>query len=257
MDIEHISVSRQSTWGQCRALYKFKYHLRLPSPEVEPPYFAYGKIVHKAIELHTQSRGKADIRVIVQDILSGKIDLEPGKKAHPLDLSYKKKLPEHLRSYLKLAERIGYDGEIEWPFLYDLDPPHGLCAKGFIDRLIVRDPDYFIIDYKTTKRGPWRKTPENITSDLQLQMYARVVQKKFGADPSRIKAALYYLDGAQLVAAKFSEETLENAEKFMLGAYRDIVNASPESVVGNPGPHCERCEYRRMCPFYKPKPWDA
>jgi len=256
MNINHISISRNGTWQECKQKYKFKYHLELSSPEVEPPYFAYGKIVHKAIELHTASRGKADMRGIVADLLTGKIDLEPGRKAPSLSLDYKKKLPEHLRSYMKLAQRIGYEGEIEWPFLYDLDPPHKLEAKGFIDRLIRKGDDFFIIDYKTTKRGPWRKTPENITGDLQLQMYARVVQREFGADPSRIKAALYYLDGAQLVAAKFSEQTLLAAEKHLLDVYRDIVNTPPEAVVGNAGGHCERCEYRRVCPYYKPRPWD-
>lgn len=251
MNIEHISVSRSGTWDQCHQLYKYKYHLRIPSPEESPEYFAYGKIIHKIIELHTLNRGTIEIGKLAQDVLTGVVDLEHGKKAPPLSLEYKRKLPEHLRHYMKLAARIGTEGLTEWQFNYDLSPPNNYNILGFIDRLIIKDSGYFIVDYKTTKKGGFRKNRQTIVDDLQLQMYCRVVQKHFNVEAKKIQAALYYVDGGDLVGATFSDKTLEQAEQHMLNAYIQIKDSNPDLVQGNVGRHCKRCDYRKVCPFYK------
>lgn len=252
MLIEHISVSRSGTWEQCHELYKLKYHLKIPSPEESPEYFAYGKIIHKICELHVANRGQVDIGKLAQDVLTGVVEIEEGRKAPQLSVEYKRKLPEHLRSYMRLADRIGTDGITEWKFSYDLSPPNDYKVLGFIDRLIIKDDHYTILDYKTTKKGGFRKDQRTVTSDLQLQMYCRVVQKHFNADPSKIQAGLVYLDGGlQVVGASFTEKTLEQAEKYMLEAYLEIKNSNPDAVQGNVGRHCKRCDYRKVCPFYK------
>jgi len=251
MLISTISVSRKGVWNQCHMLYKYKYHLAIPSPEPEPEYFGYGKIIHKIIETYTEQRGETEIGKITQQVLGGEIELEPGRKAPALSLEYKQKIPGHLRSFMKLTEKIGTEGECEWPIRYDLDPPHGKILNGFIDRLIVRGDEYTIIDYKTTKKGNFRKTRDTVTDDLQLQTYCRVVQKTFNADPAKIKAALYYLEGGDLIGAKFSAETLDKVERTLLQTFNEIRAADPDKVVGRTGWHCKRCDYRTICPFHQ------
>jgi CRISPR/Cas system-associated exonuclease Cas4 (RecB family) len=78
-----------------------------------------------------------------------------------------------------------------------------------------------------------------------------VVQKKFNAPADKIYAALYYLEGGNLVGAQFSQQSLELVEQELLQAYKEIENSDPDKVWGNVGDHCGRCKYRKICPFYR------
>jgi hypothetical protein len=259
MDITHISVSRKSVWEECQQKYKYKYHLKVPNTEPEAPYFLYGKIVHRIAEIYVQSKGKAKIEEIANDVVRGKIPLE--RKADEvinenqnllstIPADYKKKLPEHIKAIKKITTQMGTDGHLEWEFKYDLDAPNGKNMVGFIDRLFQKGDMWYILDYKTTKKGMWRKNASNITEDLQLRAYARIVQKTFDVPAKNIRAALYYLEGCELVGAKFSVASLVAAEQELLKAYNDIVERNPDHAWGNVKDHCKRCEYNKMCPFY-------
>lgn len=256
MDISRISVSREDVWQTCKAKYKFQYHLKVPSPEEEPFYFVYGKIIHKIAEEYVRNKGKILIGEIANSVLNGEIALEEYKEKityAPKEIppKYKKRIPGMLRSLERFSEQVGFDGEIEWDFEYDLDPPNKKMVTGFIDRLIEKNGTYFVIDYKTTQKGRYRKTPETILTDLQLRCYSRVVQKKLDIPASKIKAALYYLEGGNLVPVQFSEKSLIKAEMRLLKAYNDIEAADPDNAWGRVGPHCTRCNYRSICPFYR------
>ena len=247
---EHISVSRKQTWSDCQQKYKYRYHLKMIPEGPEQPYFVYGKVVHKIAEVFVQEQGQRTIESIAADVLSGKIPREEGAGPPILDSEYRKKLPEHIRNIKNITEKIGFDGEIEWKFKYDLQPPDGHFITGFIDRLIIRGDKYFILDYKTTKKGRWRKNASTIKKDLQLRCYARVVQKHYGAKAENINTALYYLDGGDLVSSKFSEESLIAAEQELHDALKEIIGTHPNDVYGRVGDQCKRCDYRQICCFY-------
>lgn len=229
--------------------YKYKYHLKVES-EFEPFYFTYGKIIHKIAEEFVKAKGSCLISEIATKVLKGDIEIDSGKKAPPLPLEYKKRLPDNLRAIKNLTEKTGYEGYTEWSFDYDLNPPNQMMLKGVIDRLINKKENWWIIDYKTTKAGPFRKSGIQLTNDLQLRIYAKVVQKTFGAKAENIKAALYYLEGQELAPVQFSQESLDAAEEELKKGYIKISNHDPDSVVGNVGDHCKRCEYKKRCPFY-------
>jgi CRISPR/Cas system-associated exonuclease Cas4 (RecB family) len=258
MEIEHISVSRQKCFETCGQQYKFKYHLKMPSPKPEPFYFAYGKVVHKIAEHYVDQKGEIPIGDIMSDVVRGKIPVEGEKLCPPIPDDYKKKLIKHVRAIQNLTDRIGCDGIVEHPFLYALDESKKKCVKGFIDRLIIKKDASgirraFILDYKTTKKGKFRVNGETVKTDLQLRAYARIVQKEFGIDPVNIKAALYYLEGENLIAAQYSEESLEDVERQLLRAFNTIEKSDPDKVWGKVGWHCQRCDYEQICPFYKGK----
>lgn len=250
MDIEHISVSRKQCFDQCEQAYKYRYHLKVIPSRPEPIYFTYGKVVHRAAELYVKNGGRLAISQIASDLLKGEIVLEHGAPTPQLPLEYKTKLPDHLRAIKSLCDRIGCDGHTEYGFRFDLDPPHGRYIKGVIDRLIVRGDKYFILDYKTSKKNAWRKDASTISEDLQLRCYGRVVQREFGVVPENIKAALFYVEGSELVATKFSQKSLETAERDLLETYRQIEATNPDNVWGKTGYHCQRCEYNDICPFF-------
>ena len=266
MNINHISVSRSKCYDLCQMQYKYRYHLKLASPVEEPFYFVYGTIVHKIAEMYVEEKGQRPIGEIANDIVRGKVEVEEHpdgtkKFCPPIPEEYSKKLQKHLRAIQNLTERVGSDGLVEHKFRYDLDPPNDKCVTGFIDRLILRGDKAFIIDYKTTKKGKWRVNSETVIEDLQLRMYARVVQREFGIAPENIKCALYYLEGENLIAAQYNEESLLEVEKFLLDAFRRIEKADPDKVWGNVGWHCKNCDYATVCPFYKPQQtgdkWDG
>lgn len=247
---EHISVSRKQTWSECQAKYKFRYHLKMIPDGPIQPYLTYGKLVHKIAEVYVQEQGKRLISDIAHDCLHGNIEVEKDQPPPVLEPEYKKKLPDHLRNIKQISDRIGYDGHLEWPFRIDLNPPNNEIMVGFIDRLIIRGEKYFILDYKTTKKGKWRKTPNNIGKDLQLRCYARVVQREFGAKAENIRAALYYLEGGDLISTKFTEQSLITAEQELHEAYKEIIGTHPNDVYGRVGDQCRRCDYRKVCSFY-------
>ena len=86
---------------------------------------------------------------------------------------------DHLRSVERITKEVGFDGHIEYEIKYDLDPPNNKLLVGFIDRLFFKDDKAFILDYKTTKAGFFRKTKETIKKDLQLRAYCFYVHEKF------------------------------------------------------------------------------
>lgn len=251
MDIEHISVSRSKSYKQCPYYYKLKYHDKIPNPGEEQFYFVYGKIIHKIAEQTIQEKGERKISEVVNDVLSGEIEIEEGKKAPSLPIEYKRRLPSHIRAIEKLNSSIGHEGITEHKFKYDLDSPNKKFVTGFIDRIILRDGKAWIIDYKTTKKGPFRENKTTIKYDPQLRIYSRVVQKEFGIDPKNIKAALYYLEDELILSASYDESSLDLIEKELLEVYNTIQNHEPNQARGLTGNHCNRCEYREMCPFFR------
>lgn len=259
MNIEHISVSRGKSYKQCPYYYKLKYHDKIPNPGEEQFYFVYGKIVHKIAEQHVQEKGSRPLKEIASQVLSGDIEIEEGKKAPPLPIEYKKRMPVHLKAIEKLNQTIGCEGITEHKFRYDLEPPNNKFVTGFIDRIIIKNNKAWIIDYKTTKKGPFRENNRTIKFDPQLRIYSRVVQKEFGINPENIKSALYYLEDEQILSAAYDENSLNLVEKELLELYNSISNHHPDNATGRTGDHCKRCEYRDLCPFFKNKSliWDG
>lgn len=253
MEIEHLSVSRRGVYFECNAKYKYQYHLRLPRDEGidEPFYFVYGTMVHKIAQEYVLRKGKTSLNKIATEILSGKLEIEEGVIAPKLPTEYKTKLPEHLRSIQKLHDKIGLDGLVEYEFLYDLDPPNHKFIKGFMDRIVIRDGKYFVIDYKTTKRGRFRRNKATIIKDVQLKTYAAVVRKEFNVKAEDIRVALYYLEGGDLFPATFTEKALDDMEEELLKTYNEILSHDPDNIVPNVGNHCKRCDYRKSCPFVR------
>jgi hypothetical protein len=250
MKIPHISISREGCYRECPKKYHFRYHLEV-IPEGPPHiYLTFGSIVHRIIEEHTKGKGQIPIDKIIKDVLSGKIEINPGEPNPPLDVEHKNKLKKHLEHYLRLAEKIGYDGDIEWEFKIDMDGNKRFMT-GYIDRVIIKNDSAFLLDWKTTKPSKWRTTDKTITKDLQLMCYCYVVWKQFNIDPKNIQAALMFLDDNKLVPVRFSEQTLLAVPERLLKVYKEIETTDPDKVRGNVGNWCQRCEFAAICPFYK------
>lgn len=250
MNIDHMSISREGVWHECQAKYKFKYHLKVYTDQETPFHFVFGKLVHRIIEEHMKSKGLKSVQAIKSEILSGQIQFEENSVAPKLDNESHIRLSRHLGNYIRMSEKIGFEGEIEWPFSLDLDPPNNRCIKGIIDRLIIKNDKAVILDWKTTKPSRWRKDITTITKDLQLACYCWVVNKHFGIEAKNISAALYYLDDGKLVPVKFCQQTLDNVPVRLTKVYKDIEQCEADKAHGRVGDWCRFCDYRKICPFY-------
>lgn len=252
-----MSVSRKTVWDECKKKYYYKYHIKLDPETEEPFYFTYGKIIHKIAEEYVLGRGSKELKEVTNLVVNGDIPLERNSNiatfAPKIPMEYKIKMPSHLKSLDKITNEIGFDGELEWDFKHDLDPPNNKFVIGFIDRLIKRKNNFFILDYKTTKKGKFRKDKNSIKDDLQLRTYAKIVQNHFNVPAENINTALYYLEGGDLISSKFSQKSLDEAEKILLDCYDEIKNYNPDNAWGTVGFHCQRCEYNKICPFFKKK----
>ena len=254
MKISHLSVSRKQCWDLCEQQYKYRYHLNVIPDKPQPFYFTYGQIIHKGAELFVDSKGEKTLEYFIKNIIEGNIALDRNseiKSKITLPSEYQKKLNDHIRAVKKITEYLGYDGDLEYEFKLDLDPPNNVTAYGFIDRLINKNGKIFIIDYKTTKKGPFRKNKFTIKSDLQMQTYALIIKEMFNVKAEDIVLALFYLEGCELISVSFDEETLKKCKETLIKTYNEILNKDAEKVIGNVGSHCKRCDYNDICPFYR------
>lgn len=254
MFIEHLSHSRMNLFEECELKYKYKYDQRIKSGEPEPIYFLYGKVVHKFAEEYVINKGKRSAPSILQDILQGVIPLERkegGDYGKPqLPQEYLARLNKEITNVCNICDKLGFEGYVEWPFNYDLDPPNKKAIVGFIDRLIpLHDgKKYVILDYKTTKTGPWRKNAVTIKQDMQLKIYARIVQKTLNISGENIAACLHYvLDNKVVGVQRFNDADLERTEQILLDSYNQIDDTPADSARANVNNHCTRCEFKKIC----------
>jgi CRISPR/Cas system-associated exonuclease Cas4 (RecB family) len=253
MHIEHLSVSRSGCFEQCQQQYKFKYHLKVIPDRPEQIYFTYGKIVHAAAEFFVEQKGQKKIRDIVSEIMTGELDFEGSDKIFTLDDDYRRKLYEHTAFIEKFTEKVGYDGDIEYEVRYDLDPPKNKIFLGFIDRLIIKNDQAIILDYKTSKDNSWRKNKKTIKTDLQLCAYALYVHEHFNIEPEKIQAALVYLENPTVVSTNFTKKILAETKQTLKKTYSTIESIDADKVIGNVGYHCKRCDFNDKCAFYRAK----
>ena len=261
MNIEHISISRGKLYKECEYKYKLKYHEKLLPTKEEPFYFVYGKIIHRIAQIYVEEKAARSLSEVSADVLRGKILLEGNIKAPKIPQEYKVRMPNHLNSVRKITEKLGTDGLTEHPIYVDLDPPNKKYIKGFIDRIIFKNDSAIVLDYKTTKPGPFRENAQSVKFDPQLRYYARFVSQEFKIPAQNISTALLYLDDYQIVGCKYTEQSLIDIEKDMLHLYNTIATKEPDAAWGKVGQQCPRCEYSDVCPFFKNKnqtvTWDG
>lgn len=247
MKIKHISISRSGVWHECQVKYRYKYHLEVIPNKPEPPYFAYGKLVHKAAELYVKDKGASNIHKIATELLSGSISDE--FKNLKLSQEYKRKLPNHLSSIEKITSKVGCEGLLEHEIKLDLIPPNEKFLLGYVDRIIFNEDKTMILDYKTTKPGFYQKDNNTIKHDLQLRTYAYYVCKQFNLDPSKVFCCLYYLENKKLVCTSYTQEQMSEAIDSLKKDYTLIESIGEGNAKPNVGNHCKRCDYQDVCPY--------
>ncbi len=110
------------------------------------------------------------------------------------------------------AAAFGPQSRAEVPLVAELSPPSGkgppLRLNAVIDRLVILDGEFLVIDYKTNRPPP--EKPESVASAYTVQLAAyRLALRKI--HPGRtVRAAILWTDGARLM--EIPSQLLDAAE---------------------------------------------
>jgi RecB family exonuclease len=140
--------------------------------------------------------------------------------------------------------------------LYDLWPGEGAALglevtverevdgvewSGRIDRIEQREDGPWVVDYKTGTSLP---SLADAAESIQLGFYVSAV------DAPEVAGAEMWFPAARQVSIprrKFDMSRLPDVEEAMRSAQQGIAD---ERWDPEPGPHCERCSHRTLCPAW-------
>jgi putative RecB family exonuclease len=269
-----LSYSSYRTYLECPLRWKYLYVER--RPETPRGYFTFGRVVHSVLEevvrpLVVPSARRKDGGES-QTTLRDWADLgEPGPPSGgraPMGAEQLLALYDRLwtnegystRDEEERYRSLGRELLLRYRERLELDPPSpvsveehletkwdGLAVHGYVDR-IDRTPDggLEVVDYKTTRE----LSAEDAASSDQLSVYQVLVEHNYRAPVERL-TLLHLRSLTPLRTPPRGPRTLEPLHQRM-GEVADGIRE--EAYEPTPGPHCARCDFRSICPEFRPMP---
>ncbi len=270
-----LSYSSYRTYLECPLRWKYLYVER--RPEVPRGYFTFGRVVHSVLEEIVRPLVvPAPRRREGGESQTTLHDFPTSESAEPLPAPTGRVVgPEALVGlYDRLWSSEGYgskDEEERYRSLgrelllryrdrLELDPPSpiaveehletrwdGLSVHGYVDR-IDRTPDggLEVVDYKTSRE---LSAVDAFSSD-QLSLYQVLVERSYRAPVERL-TLLHLRSLTPLRTPARGPHVLEPLHQRM-GEVADGIRE--EAFEPTPGPHCARCDFRTICPEFRPMP---
>jgi DNA helicase II / ATP-dependent DNA helicase PcrA len=238
-----LSASDVETYRRCPLRYKFARVLKIPTEQTQSQRF--GIVVHQVLERFHAAEGEREGHGepgTLQELLS-LLDTawrRAGLGEGPGERELREKARRALTRYHeRLREESAQPLWFERSFAFDLGPHH---VRGRVDR-VDRLPGggYELIDYKTG----YPKTPEELSEDIQLSLYAIAAREAWGLKDTR-EAYYYVLDDCKVPVPRKDEEDAEWVRGAVLEAGAGIMAQNFEPT---PSPAvCAMCDYRIVCP---------
>jgi len=267
-----LSYSSYRTYLECPLRWKYLYVER--RPEEPRGYFTFGRVVHSVLEelvrpLVVPSARRRDAGES-QTTLHDWSDASAAAAPTPAPIG-----PEALVAlYDRLWTNEGHgsrDEEERYRSLgrelllryrdrLELDPPSpvaveehleakwdGLPLHGYIDRIDrTADGGLEVVDYKTTRE----LSAEDAASSEQLSVYQVLVEHNYRAPVERL-TLLHLRSLTPLTTPARTVRVLEPLHQRM-GEVSDGIRE--EAFEPTPGRHCNRCDFRAICPEFRPIP---
>lgn len=247
------SYSSIDTYNQCPQKYKFQEIDKIRVSKSKEAIF--GTLVHDTLKFMFK---KDPLFPTLDEVINHFRDKWPGNDVFNSDVESSIFLQEGIKMLKNFYQKnspwnfsvIDLESHFEVPIEAKNGAVHILAGK--IDRIDkLSDGEYEIIDYKTGKRMP---SQDNLNNNLQLSLYSLGLQKRWPhIAPEGIKLSLYFLKHGEKLSAISSKETTEKAKTHVLKTIFDIEEKLRKNSVFEPmpGPLCDWCGYKPMCPAWK------
>jgi len=131
----------------------------------------------------------------------------------------------------------------------DASPSETHSLTGKIDRIDKNeDGTIEIIDYKTAKRMP---AQARIDESLQLAIYHIGLKQRWPElRPKKVKLSLYFLRHGEKLSTFGSDEKIGETKNRIVSLIHEI---NKSDFPPTPGPLCDWCGYRSICPMWAHK----
>jgi len=249
-----FSPSKLDVYKNCARRYQYRYVDKI-SRRRKTPETVVGTAVHAAFEELYQlvTGGKvpalAEVQALYEKALADEWDETVQLKdarftkenwikvgGDCVELYYKAHAPFNEDRTIAVEKRVGFSLTVE---------ENEYRIEGFVDRLsLAPDGAIEIHDYKTAKTLP---NQEHADADWQLALYEIAVRREW-PDAKAVRLKWHYVrHGATLTSVRDAaarERLLDDVAKTVAAIKHD------HEFVPNPGPLCDWCEYRDLCPVF-------
>lgn len=247
-----LSPSRASDFKTCPLLYRFRTLDRLPEPP--SPVMVRGTLVHAVLDrLFDLAPGGRTLAAAEQLVLPQWEQLRESvpeaadmfRDADEL-ASWLASARGLLASYFQLEDPARLE-PAEREQLVEVVLPSGLRLRGYVDRLDVSPAgDVRVVDYKT---GATPRESYEGKALFQLKFYALVIWRTRGVIPRQLR--LLYLGDRDMLTYAPHEAELRGFERTLEALWAAIARAtSARDFRPSPGPVCEWCQHRALCPSF-------
>jgi putative RecB family exonuclease len=269
-----LSYSSYRTYLECPLRWKYLYLDRLP--ETPRGYFTFGRVVHSALEELLRPLVVPSARRIGASESQRTLDEWPEPTARPAETTGAAPvtLEALLATYDRLWSSEGYSSPEEEARYKSLgrdllrrfysklvaERPRpvsveehlearwdGIPVHGYIDRIDrTASGGLEVVDYKTSKE----LSDDDARESDQLSLYQVLVERNY-AEPVE-GLTLYHLRSQTPIRVPPRDREALNGLHVRMGTVLDGISAG--AYEPTPGRQCARCDFRSICPEFKPVP---
>lgn len=256
----HTSYSALDTYKTCPRKYKYQEIDKIKTPKKLEQVF--GTIIHSSLKFMFERNPLYPTLDEIVDFYSKTWNETAQKIVWASESEKEKKEKIYFEEGLKMLKNF-YKKNSPWNFnpvelesrfmveVSDEESGQKHTLGGIMDRL-DKDPSsdfYEIIDYKTSKRMP---SEDSLADNLQLGLYALALKKRWPSlKDEQIKLSLYFLKHNEKVSIAASPENLDRVKRRILTTVKEIEKRlETGDFPPMPGPLCDWCGYRNICPMW-------
>ena len=249
-----FSPSKLDVYKNCARRYQYRYVDKI-SRRRKTPETVVGTSVHAAFEelYGLVSGGKVPTLAEVNALYREALNEEWDETVQLKDARFTKEnwikvgedcveLYYHAHAPFNEDRTIAVEKRVGFPLKIDGDE---FRIEGFVDRLsLAPDGAIEIHDYKTAKNLP---NQEHADEDWQLALYELAIRREW-PDTKDVRLKWHYVrHGKTLTSIRdvTARERLLNEVTATISAIKHDHEFAP-----NPGPLCDWCEYRDLCPVF-------
>jgi putative RecB family exonuclease len=256
--LRSLSPSRAGDFKTCPQLFKFRAIDKIPTPPTV--YQARGTTAHLALErLFALPADERTPERLYDLFRTSWEELKPGEFAdlfsdEAAERAWGIESLEILARYFALEDPARVE-----PRAREMDMTETIghmTIRGILDRMEEGPDGLIITDYKTGKAPPERYA---ISAFFALKIYALLIRIREGVTPVALK--LMYLGGDKgptVYEISVNDAQLDAMERHLEALWSAIERAiERETFPPRPGPLCNWCSYRDICPAFADDVADA